>query len=358
MGAFMKNSVFSRLSQKIGASPGEIIFIGETQPEKQTIYFHQFNKDGYKMTEIHTLEELNRISSKDYTQWLQVIGFGSESILKSISNQYNISQLTMEDIFNHDHRPKIDINGDSIFIILKVLTMDENHILRKNQISLVQKKDILLTFQSEETDVFLPLLARLKDPIKRIRSRGIDYLTYSIVDVVVDTSYAVLGEFHNSIDDFEERIFENPEKDLQKQIYRMKRELLSFRQKVFPIQDITRSILTSETSLITAETLVYYRDVKDHITQILEGSDHYNSLFSNLIETYLSQVNTHNNEVMKFLTLIASIFIPLTFLAGIYGMNFVNMPELSWYYGYYALLLLMIVVVVVLLVFFRRKQWF
>ena len=301
-------------------------------------------------------------TSASVTNWLDVQGHNVEQIAE-LGNQLDIHKLVLEDVVNVGQRPKIEDYDDSIFIVLDHFAMDDDSILAKEQVSIVIQRGSVLSARERQSGLFDPVLQRLRLGKGRIRGGGAGYLAYALMDTVVDHLFPVLDRVGDLLEELEESILEEPTKDDRAMLHHLKRDLLVLRKSVWPLRDMLRNLMLSESSLMGDETRTYLRDVADHAALALDIIETYREMVSSLNDLYLSSISNRMNEVMKVLTIIATIFIPLSFVVGLYGMNFDsqaspwNMPELGWYWGYPAVLLVMLLMVSGLLYYFRRRRW-
>jgi len=296
--------------------------------------------------------------------WVDVVGHDVE-LLAELGELLEVHPLALEDVVNVGQRPKVDDYESSLYVVLDLIRWtDDDTSLTKEQVSLIVQDGLLLSVRELESDVFEPVRERLrKGGSRRIRTTGADYLAYALMDTVVDHMFPVLDRLGEQIEEIEVSLLEHPTEADLNELHRMKRDLLLMRRSVWPLRDAVGSLLRGDHELIADETRVFLRDVGDHVAQAIDIIETYREMTSSLVDLYMSSVSNRMNEIMKVLTIIATIFIPLSFVAGLYGMNFDrevspwNMPELGWYWGYPAALALMSGIAVVLLVFFRRKGW-
>ena len=296
--------------------------------------------------------------------WVDVTGHDVE-LLAELGELLEVHPLALEDVVNVGQRPKVDDYESSLFIVLDLIRWSADRTtLTKEQISLIVQDGLLLSVRERDSDVFEPVRERLrKGPGRRIRLKGADYLAYALMDTVVDHVFPVLDELGEQIESIESSLLEHPTPDDLNQLHRLKRDLLLVRRSVWPLRDAVGTLLRGESELVSDETRLFLRDVGDHVAHAVDVVETYREMTSSLVDLYLSSVSNRMNEIMKVLTIIATIFIPLGFVAGLYGMNFDpeaspwNMPELGWYWGYPAALAVMVGIAVGLLVFFRRKGW-
>jgi magnesium transporter len=271
---------------------------------------------------------------------------------------FGIHPLVLEDILNTNQRPKIEFSEKQVFFVLKMLAWNEkDHLIEVEQISIILGENYVITYQENYDDIFDALRERLRKTKGQIRQLGADYLAYSLLDTIVDYYYIILEKIGGLIEENEEALLNDPRQEILRTIYILKRENLVLRKSVWPLREVVSRMERTDSVLIRKSTLPFVRDLQDHTTIVIETVESYMEMISNLIELFLSMGNNRLNEVMKMLTIISTIFIPLSFLAGIYGMNFNHMPELGWRWGYFALLGVMAAIAGVMVWFFRRKKW-
>jgi len=270
----------------------------------------------------------------------------------------NLHHLVIEDIHNTYQRPKAEDYEDFLYIVLKMISWDENlNQAQAEQVSMILGKGYVLSFKEDPGDIFDPVRVRLREGKGRIRKSGADYLAYALLDQVVDNYFLVLENLGERIESLEEELTTNPSPATLKAIHHLKRELIFLRKSVWPLREAINSLERGDSSLFQAETLVYLRDLYDHTIQVMDTIETFRDMVSGMLDIYLSSISNRMNEIMKVLTIIATIFIPLTFIAGVYGMNFANMPELQWPWGYFAVWGVMILVAGGMIIFFKRKGW-
>lgn len=348
----------NKYKKHIKQSPGSIVYTGENPTEKLFIDAFDYAKDFVNESELKSVEEAFNFKHTNSNTWININGLNHIQDIEKIGKHYNLHPLIMADIANTSQRPKIDVYDDYIFVILKMLYYDENEDINIEQISLVLGKNYVLSFQEIEGDVFDNVRERLRLANGRIRTHGTDYLLYALIDAIVDHYYIVSETMGNKIEDLEEILFNGELKeDLSIQVLYLKKEVLKIRRAIFPIREIISRIEKNEHVLINPNSLQYYRDIYDHVIQLSDSIDIYREMVWSLMDMYMTSISNKMNEVMKVLTIIATIFIPLTFIAGIYGMNFDHMPELHFRYGYVILWGIMIVIFLGMLYYFKRKKW-
>jgi magnesium transporter len=347
-----------KISKKAGLPPGTLVHIGEDQTEKVKLRLIDYNDDHFEEKELHTIFESFPYKDKESVTWLDMVGVHEVDIIGALGKYYNLHPLLLEDLMNTDQRPKLDDYEDYLCLFLKILSYDDsNHRLRVEQISLVLGPHFVFTFQERDNPVFEPVRDRLRKAKGRIRKLGPDYLAYSLIDGVVDSYFAVLEKTGERIETLEEELVDNPQPKTSRQIHLLKKDLILLRRAVWPLREVVNTLVKEDSPLIQERTKLFLRDIYDHAVHVIETLETFREMASEMIDVYLSSVSNRMNEVMKVLTIIATIFIPLTYIVGIYGMNFKYMPELEWSYGYPLLWLIMLGVALTMLVLFRRKKW-
>jgi magnesium transporter len=353
-----------RRSKKAGLPPGTPVHVGEKKSEKIKITIIDYDKDKFEIREAETVEECSTYKDKPTVTWINIDGLHEVSFVENIGKCFDIHPLIIEDILNTEQRPKIDIFDNYIFIVLKMHIWDEkSKEIKVEQISLIFGNEFVLTFQEMQGDVFDVVRERIKNGKGKIRGLQADYLAYVLIDAVVDNYFKVLENVGDEIENIEEELLANPTPQTLNKIHVLKREMIYLRKSVWPLREIISKVEREESSLIQDSTNIYLRDLYDHTIQIIDTVETFGDVISGMLDVYLSSVSNRLNEIMKILTTFAAIFIPLTFIAGIYGMNFntqlspLNMPELNWYYGYPFVLGIMAVLGISMFFYFRKKRW-
>ncbi len=353
-----------RRSEKAGLPPGEAVYVGEGTGEV-LLTIIDYGPDAYTTKVAGSVEECALYRERPGTTWINVDGLHEVPIIEHIGECFGIHPLTVEDILNTEQRPKMDVSEDYIYVVVNMLTYDRgSKEIESEQMSMILGRNFVLTFQEKKGDIFDVVRDRLRTNKGRIRKEGADYLAYSLLDTIIDNYFKVLEDIGEDIEDVEEEVVANPDKETIQSIHFLKREIIYLRRSVWPLREITGRLERGESNLVRPSTSVYLRDLYDHTVQVVETVETYRDLISGMLDIYLSSVSNRLNEVMKVLTIFAAIFIPLTFIAGVYGMNFktdaspLNMPELGMYYGYPMALGLMLVVALVMLALFKKKKWF
>ena len=346
-------------SGKIGLAPGTIKYIGEKKSVHSSISLIDYSKTDFTEKTIDSFAEVIPFKSTSSVSWINITGLNDTELLKQFGESFAVHPLVLSDIVNTDHRPKMEDYQDYLYFVIKMLSFDEiKKEILSEQVSIILTSNCVISFQEREGDVFEPIRDRIRNNKGRIRQMGSDYLAYLLLDAVIEHYFVILEKLGDLIEPLEDRLLNDPaEQSNIKEIYKLKHESLFLRKSIWPLREVTNNFQKIETSLINNSTRVFLRDLYDHTVQIIDTIETMRDMLSGMIDLYLSSVSNKMNEVMKVLTIIGSIFIPLTFLAGIYGMNFKFMPELEWKWGYYSLISLMVVLVIVMVCFFKKKKW-
>ena len=334
--------------------------IGEQKTEYSRIKAIHYGSEQFSEQEstAENLAELAKQRSSDTVLWVNLDGLHQIPVIERFGSVFNIHPLVLEDILNTHQRPKMEDFEDYLFIVVKLLHLDEEKdVLWDEQVSLIIGEDLVLSFQEVEGDVFDGVRDRLRSSKGRIRKLGADYLAYALLDSVVDSYFVLLEQLGERIEILEDELVEEPVPETLQTIHRMKREMILLRRAVWPLREVVSGLQRDDSGLISETTGVYLRDLYDHTIQVADTTETYRDIISGMLDLYLSSMSNRMNEIMKVLTIMASIFIPLTFFTGIYGMNFDYMPELKWHWGYPMLWLFLISVAVGLWLFFRKKKW-
>jgi magnesium transporter len=334
------------------------VHIGEKMSERTKITVFEFDELNFQEREPENLGECFLFKKEPTVTWVNVHGVHEVEILEKFGNCFGVHPLVMEDILNTDQRPKIENYGEDLFIVLKMLSYDEKKgEISAEQVSLVLRSNAVLSFTEKEKGAFTPIQERLRSGKGRLRKMGADYLAYTLLDIIVDHYFAILEKLSEKIEELEEKLVTNPTTPILQKIQNLKREMIFLRKWVWPLREVISSLERGELSWIQEGTRFYLRDVYDHTIQVMDTVETFREVLSGMMDIYLSSINNRMNAVMKVLTIIATIFMPLTFLAGVYGMNFKHMPELEWQWGYPLLWVFMILIVVFMLISFRKKKW-
>jgi len=349
---------FKKASKKAGMSPGVLVHVGEQKIETARITVMSYDQARLEEKELKRIKESFVYKDTPPVSWINIDGLHEVELIEKIGTHFGIHPLAQEDIVNTGQRPKVEDFEDYIYLVIKMLKFDEttSHITSE-QVSLIVGSHYLLSFQEAEGDVFNSVRERVRKGRGRIRKSGPDYLAYALIDAVVDHYFSILEKMGDRIEHFEERLLGQPTPEILQSIYDMKRELIYFRKQVWPIREVLSTWQKTESAIVQEANKVFIRDVYDHTIQVIDTIESFRDIISGLMDLYLSTVSNKMNEVMKVLTIMATIFIPLTFVAGIYGMNFKYMPELEWKWSYLVLWIVLIVIFFGMMLYFKRKKW-
>jgi len=345
-------------SEKAGLSPGTAVFVGEKKVDKVTIEIMDYDETQITEKEAATIEECFPFKDQPTVTWININGLHEVDIIDKLGQNFGLHPLLIEDILNTEQRPKMEETENYIYFVLKMIQLNEDdHQIMTEQVSVVLGSNFVISLQEREGDVYEPVRERIRKSKWRIRKLGSDYLAYALLDAIVDNYFIVLENIGEQIEDTEQQLTDNPTPEVLSRIRNLKKDMIYLRKSIWPLRELISGIQRIESSLIQESTEVYFKDVYDHTIQIIDTVESYRDTISGMLDIYLSSISNKMNEVMKVLTIFASIFIPLTFVAGIYGMNFENIPELKWGWGYFGLLGIMLVIVIALVIYFRRKRW-
>ena len=344
--------------KKIGLPPGTPVYVGDREDAAVKIFVLDYDESRFEEKEIEETEDCFPFRDSSSITWINVNGIHNVKIIETIGKHFGLHPLVQEDIVHAEQRPKMEEFDEYIYLVLKMFSYNEiEKKVQVEQISLILGSNYVISFQEREGDIFDSIRDRIRNGKGRIRKMGADYLAYSLLDTVVDHYFIVLERLGDRVEELESDLVSNPRpKDLQ-EIHRLKREMIILRKSVWPLREVISNLERLESSLIKDVTQIYLRDVYDHTIQIIDTVETYRDMLSGMHDTYLSSISNRMNEIMKVLTIIATIFIPLTFIAGIYGMNFQFMPELGWKWGYLAVWGIILVVALAMVVFFKRRKW-
>ena len=346
-------------SKKAGLPPGTLIHIGEKKVEVPKITIFDYDHQHVEEREVKTIEECFVFKDKPTVTWINVEGVHQVELIEKLGGCYGFHPLVMEDVLNTDQRPKMEIYGNYIYIVLKMLYgRDKNHSIETEQVSLILGSNFVISFQEgREGDVFDPVRERIRSDKGLIRRMGSDYLAYSLMDTIVDNYFLILETLGEKVELLEEELTTSPTVKTLHEIQKFRNEMILIRRAVWPLREVTIGLGRKESPLIKETTEIYLRDVYDHIIQVMDTIEVYREMLSGMLDIYLSSVSNRLNSVMKVLTIIATIFMPLTFIVGIYGMNFKHMPELGWRWGYPAVWVIIVLIGVLMLIYFKKKKW-
>jgi magnesium transporter len=345
-------------ARKAGLPSESLVYTGERKDKSTTIHVIDYDERSFVETEVPSIEECLSYKDKPTVTWINIEGVNDASVLEKFGECFGLHRLVMEDIMNTDQRPKLEDYSGHLYFVLKMLSNGTAGQIVIEQISIILGPNFVLSFQEGiKGDVFNMIRERLRNSKGRIRKMGADYLAYALLDVIVDNYFLILEKLGESIEALEDELIEAPTQKTVQKIYQCKRELIFLHNAVWPLREVVNALAKQESALIHEATIPFIRDVYDHVIHVIDSVDIYRETISGMLDMYLSSVSNRLNQVMKVLTVIATIFMPLTFLVGLYGMNFKHMPELEWRYGYPAVLGIMVAIVAVMLLVFKRRKW-
>lgn len=334
------------------------MFLGEKRIDKATITVMDYDEAEVRESIVDSPEDCRRFLGGKSVAWINVAGLHDIELLQKVGDVFGIHPLVLEDILNTEQRPRVEDHGEFLFWVARMVYRGpDNGGILTEQVSFILGRGYLLTFQEVEGDVFGIIRERIRKGQGRMRAMGNDYLAYSLVDAIVDNYFVVLEEIGDRIETLQESVLQHPEPATLQSIHNLRREMISMRRSLWPMREMVGAIEKSESALIGAALRPYLRDVSEHAFQTIETVEALREILSGALDTYMSSAGNRMNEIMKVLTVIATIFIPLTFIAGIYGMNFEYMPELKWRYGYAMVWGVMCVAGLGMAVYFKRKKW-
>lgn len=350
--------------KKPGTAPGTVEYLGRKRVEEISITVHDYDQDHAESIPIESIEDSRPYLDNPSKTWIKVQGLHDVEKLKSIWGYFDLHPLIQEDIVNTSQRPKVEHYDNCTFIVMRMLSYStEHHAIDSQQISIILGKNYVLSFQETDQPIFEPVVERLTIAKSRMRTLGPDYLAYALMDNITDHYFNLLNILGEQLEAVEDELMNEPDENTFQQIHSLRKEITFTRKAIWPTRDMLNAVIRDESDFIQERTKIFIRDVYDHTVQIIDNLENFREMIMGIHDMYMSHVSNKMNEVMKVLTIIATIFIPLTFIAGIYGMNFnpeaspYNMPELNWYYGYPASWGVMIVVATIMVIYFRRKDW-
>jgi magnesium transporter len=350
--------LFSKKIRPVGLPPGSILYTGKEVAEKIHLSIIEYTEEKFIEKEGASIEEcLAHIDTPSMT-WIQVYGVSNPNMIASIGKHFKFHALVLEDILTTGQRSKLDVYQDQVFMVVRFLQyVEEKNMLRDEQVSLVFGPNYLISFLESKEDIFQPVKERLRKGSQRIRTQGSDYLAYTLLDTIVDYYFIVLEKVDTRLDHLETELIHLPKPETLQRIQHAKRDMIVLRKAAWPMRDVVNRFQRLEASLVSPTTQLYLHDVYDHIVQIIDIIEGFRDVVSGMMDIYLSNINIRTNDIMKVLTIVSTIFVPLTFISSLYGMNFEFMPELHTRWGYPIALMIMLSVAVGMLLFFRHKKW-
>jgi len=344
--------------KKRGLPPGSLVYTGEKKIDNVKISVIDYDQNNIQEKEVKDIKECFPFKDKPTVTWVNIDGLHDIEVIEKIGNYFEVHPLVLEDILNTDQRPKMENFDKYFFFIVKMLYFDEKlQEVHTEQVSLILGENFVISFQESIGDVFDSIRERIRNSKGRIRSRGTDYLIYALLDAIVDNYFIILEKIGENVESMEEDLITNPTPSTLQDIYNLKREMIYLRKSVWPLREVISGLQREESALIQESTDIYLRDLYDHTIQVIDTIETFRDMVSGMLDMYMSSVSNKMNEVMKVLTIFAAIFIPLTFVAGIYGMNFEIMPELHWQWGYLMVWIIIICVTLSMIIYFKRKKW-
>lgn len=350
--------LITKRSEKSGLPPGTLMHIGEQKTEKVRISIIDYDEQQLEEKEALTVEDCFPFKDKPTVTWINVDGIHDAMVVEQLGRQFGLHPLLLEDIMNTEQRPKLEDHDNYLFIVLKMLYHDQAaDEITAEQVSLILGSKFVLSFQEREGDVFNAVRDRIRTKKGRFRKAGADFLAYALIDAIVDHYFVVLEKLEEQIEDAEEELVTDPTPETLRAIHRLKRAMIFLRKSVWPLREVISGLERLESPLIQKSTEIYLRDLYDHTIQVIDTVENFRDMIAGMLDIYLSSLSNRLNEVMKVLTIIATIFIPLTFLAGVYGMNFRYMPELEWRWSYPVVWAVMLAILITMVGYFKRRRW-
>ena len=344
--------------RKAGTAPGTVMYTGEHRTERPRLTVIDFDATNLHELEVEKVSDLAVYRDSDTVSWIDLQGLHDTALLEELGNCFGIHPLALEDIAHPGQRPKLEVHEDALFIVVRAITAGQDDVPEDDQISLVVGANYLLTFRERPGPVFDPVRQRIQTSRGRVRSMGADYLAYALLDAIVDHYFVVLEDIGEALEDLEDVLLEDPSPECLEALHEVRKPVMSIRRAAWPIRDLLNSVLRGESNVFRPATLPFLRDLQDHTLQVIDIVEDFRDLQASLMDLYLSSSSQRTNEVMKVLTVMATVFIPLTFIAGVYGMNFKFMPELDSPWGYPVFWVVIVTVTAVQLFFMWRKKWF
>ncbi len=355
----MRKRTHARGTKKAGLPPGSLVYIGDQPGSGGKLTVFSYNDKDCSEQSLDDVADCVARITPERTAWINVDGVDRTRLLESFGVALQLHSLTLEDILNTEQRPKIEDYGEYLYLVLKMVDVGDTpaHALNIEQLSLVLGSDYLISFQERPGDMFDPVRDRLRKSAGRIRRMGPDYLCYALIDAVVDHYFVVLDKISSRIETLEAQLFPRPRRDAVQGIHELRRDMIFLRKAVWPVRELVARLQRAESPLVRESTAVYLRDVHDHLVQITDSIDTFRDMLAGMLDMYHSATAQRTNEIMKVLTLFSSIFMPLSFITGIFGMNFRDFPALQWHWGFAGVMLIMLIIGGSMVLFFKRKRW-
>jgi len=345
-------------SEKSGLPPGTLLHIGDKKMEKTGITLMDYDESHFLEKEVRLVEESFPFKDKPTVTWINIDGIHEIEIIEKIGKYFGVHPLILEDILNTEKRPKMEDFETYIYVTLKILKQTDNSDkILSEQVSLIIGTNFVISFMESKDDIFDPIKERIRSGKGHIRKMGSDFLAYSLIDAIVDNYFVIMEKFGEKIEVMEEELVKNPTPGTLKSLHDTQRELMILRKSVWPLREVVNNMVRGESTLIHESTLIYLRDVYDHTIEVIDMIEGLRDMVSRMFDIYLSSMSNKLNEIMKILTIIATVFIPLTFIVGVYGMNFEYMPELKWRWSYPVIWVIMVFIGIYMMNYFRKRKW-
>lgn len=347
----------TKKKKKVGLPPGTLIYTGDKVKEKTKVKVTDYTEDRFNFQEFSDIQiDLTKIE-KPLIRWIDIYGLAQIKVIEEIGHQFGLHPLVLEDILSPNQRPKLEDYGSYIFVVLKKLSWNKDEEdFEYEQISLILGEDYVISFQERDTNLFSPIYERIQVPKGRVRLMGADYLFYVLIDIIIDNYFIVLEKVGEDIENIEDILIKNPDPETLQLIYKLKRSSIELRKSIWPIREVINKLQREQSNLIGDDLLIYLRDIYDHIFRITDLLENYRDIIFGMLDMYLSSVSNRMNDIMKVLTMISTIFIPLSFLGGFYGMNFIIYQSFQ-YDLFIIVIIIMVVISMLMILFFKRKKW-
>lgn len=353
-----KRKLYNGQSRKAGLPPGTLVHIGTARNGSAAVNVTVYSPDSVEEFRPEGFDQCVQPSPGPAVTWVNLEGLQDVELIRRIGECYHLHPLVLEDIVNTTQRPKIEDYGEYIFIVARVIGFTPEQGIETEQVSMIVGPNYLLSFQEgTDGDAFEPVRERIREGRGRIRGMGADYLAYGLIDAIVDNYFTVLEKMGEIVEDMEEELAQGPTPQILKRIIALKREIIFMRKGVWPLREVTAALERGESPLFRDTSRIFFRDTYDHTIQVIDGVETFRDLLSGMLDLYLSSMSNRTNEIMKFLTIVGTIFLPLTFIVGVYGMNFKYIPELEWRYGYFIVWGAMLAIAAAMAVYFKKKRW-
>lgn len=345
---------------KTGMAPGSLIFTGHQKMAEQRVSVMRYGAGGVEEFDTRHLEEVFKVfDSAEGVVWVNIDGLHDVEVISAVCEKMGVHKLTVEDVLGVGQRPKFEEHRQYLYVVVRMFLLEEGSSeVEDEQLSFILKGNLLVTFQEREGDVFNYVRNRIREGKGLIRKRSADYLLYALIDSVVDFYFLILEKKGEEIEHIEESVMEDPHESILSELHRVRRAVMQLRRSIYPLRDVMNKFERAEEPLVKEENKIFIRDLYDHTIQVIETVEVFRDTISGTVDLYMNSVSNKMNNVMKVLTIIATIFIPLTFIAGVYGMNFENMPELGWWWAYYAVWGTMLLMAAAMVFYFKKKRWF